>query len=45
VQKKTKILRIRGPKIEEKIGNYKIEVQAKYLRIQIGGRGRDIFPS
>ena len=32
---KTKILRIRGPKIEGKIG--------KYLGIQIGGKGKDIF--
>ena len=39
---KTKILRIRGPTIEE-MGNNKIEKEAKYLRIQIGGRGRDIF--
>ena len=42
-EEKTKILRIRGPKIEGKIGKYKIENEAKYLRIQIGGRGRDIF--
>ena len=40
---KTKILRIRGPKMGEKIGKYKIEDEAKYLGIQIGGRGRDIF--
>jgi len=37
------ILRIRGPKIEGKIGKYKIENEAKYLGIQIGGKGRDIF--
>jgi len=40
---KTKILRIRGPKTGEKIGKYKIEEEAKYLGIKIGGRGRDIF--
>ena len=40
---KTKILRIRGPNTAEKIGKYKIEEEAKYLGIQIGGRGRDIL--
>ena len=40
---KTKILRIRGPKIGDKIGKYNIEEEAKYLGVQIGGRGRDIF--
>ena len=38
-EEKTKILRIRGPKVGEKIGNYKIEEEPKYLGIQIGGRG------
>ena len=42
-EKKNRILRIRGPKIEGKIGKYKIENEAKYLGIQIGGKGRDIF--
>ena len=40
---KTKILRIRGPKLGNNIGKYKIEEEAKYLGIQIGGKGRDIF--
>ena len=40
---KNKILRIRGPKMGEKIGKYKIEEEAKYLGIQIEERGRDIF--
>ena len=43
IEEKTKILRIRGPKIEGKIGKYKIENEAKYLGVQIGGKGRDIF--
>ena len=42
-EEKNRILRIRGPKIEGKIGKYKIENEAKYLGIQIGGKGRDIF--
>ena len=40
---KTKILRVRGPPITGKIGDYNIEKEANYLGIQIGGRGRDIF--
>jgi len=35
-EEKTKILRIRAPKSEGKIGKYKIESEAKYLGIQIG---------
>merc|ERR1711874_816920 len=42
-EEKNRILRIRGPKIEGKIGKYKIENEAKYLGIQIGGKSRDIF--
>ena len=42
-EEKTRILRIRGPKVEGKIGKYKIENEAKYLGVQIGGKGRDIF--
>ena len=40
---KTKIVQIRGNKTVEEIGDYKIEEEVKYLGIQIGGRGRDIF--
>jgi len=42
-EEKNRILRIRGPKVEGKIGKYKIENEAKYLGVQIGGKGRDIF--
>ena len=42
-EEKTKILRIRGPKIEGKIGRFNIEKEARYLGIQVGGRGRNIF--
>ena len=42
-EEKTRILRIRGPKLEGKIGKYKIENEPKYLGIQVGGRGRNIF--
>jgi len=39
---KIKTVQIRGPKTEDRIGEYKIE-EAKYLGVQIGGRGGDIF--
>jgi len=42
-EENTRTLRIRGPKIEGKIGKYKIENESKYLGIQIRGKGRDIF--
>ena len=42
-EEKTRILRTREPKVRGSIGKYKIEDEAKYLGIQIGGRGRDIF--
>ena len=42
-EEKTRILRIRGPKVEGYIGKYKIKDEAKYLGVQIGERGRDIF--
>ena len=38
---KTKILQVRGTKDIKKIGEYSVEV--KYLGINIGGSGRDIF--
>merc|ERR1711874_522546 len=42
-EEKTKILRIRVPKVEGKIGRFNIEKEARYLGIQVGGRGRNIF--
>ena len=42
-EEKTRILKIRGPAIEGKIGKYKIEQEVNYLGIQIGGTGRNIF--
>ena len=36
-------MRIRGTSKEEKIGKLKIEKETKYLGIQLGGKGRDIF--
>merc|ERR1711874_267732 len=35
--------RIRGPKVEGKIGKYRIKNEVKFPGIQIGGKGRDIF--
>merc|ERR1712055_3456 len=42
-EKKTKILKIRGPETKDKIGRFKVEKEARYLGIQVGGRGRNIF--
>ena len=42
-EKKTKILKIRGSGDSEMIGRYKVEKEARYLGIQVGGRGRSIF--
>merc|ERR1712226_777124 len=42
-EKKTKILKIRGPGKSEMIGMVKIEKEARYLGMQVGGRGRNIF--
>ena len=42
-EKKTKILKIRGSGDKEKIGRFKVEKEARYLGIQVGGRGRNIF--
>merc|ERR1712055_368640 len=40
---KTKILRIKGPGTSKKIGRFKVEKEAKYLGVMIGGRGRNIY--
>ena len=40
---KTKILRIKGPGTSKKIGRFKIEEEAKYLGVMVGGRGRNIY--
>ena len=42
-EEKTKIMRIRGPGRGEMVGRFKVEKEARYLGIQIGGRGRNIF--
>ena len=42
-EEKTKIIKIRGPDKDEKIGKFKVEKETKYLGIQVGGRSRDIF--
>ena len=40
---KTKIMKIRGPDVEEIAGEYEIVKETKYLGIQIGGKGRNLF--
>ena len=42
-KEKTKIMKIRGPSTTEKRGEFNIEKEVKYLGIQLGGRGKDIF--
>ena len=42
-REKTKIMVIRGTNINSKIGDYEVVEEVKYLGIQLGGRGKDIF--
>merc|ERR1711909_152145 len=42
-EEKTKILRIKGPGTSKKIGRFKVEEEAKYLGVMVGGRGRNIY--
>ena len=42
-EKKTKIMRVRGPDDYSQIGNYDMVTETKYLGITVGGRGRNIF--
>ena len=42
-KEKTKILIVRGPKTTEKIGDFDVVDEVKYLGIQLGGIGKDIF--
>ena len=44
-EEKTKILKVRGPENENKthIGKFKIEKETKYLGIQLGRKGSNIF--
>merc|ERR1712239_82881 len=42
-EEKTKIMRIKGPETQQKIGEYEMVTEAKYLGITIGGRWRDNF--
>ena len=41
-KEKTKILIVRGPQVE-KIGDYEVTKEIKYLGIKLGGRSRQIF--
>ena len=40
---KTKIMKVRGPDIGDMVGELEVVKETKYLGIQIGGRGRNIF--
>merc|ERR1712179_501380 len=42
-EEKTKIIKIKGPGNSKRIGKFKVEKEAKYLGIMVGGRGRNIF--
>ena len=40
---KTKIMKVRGPDIGDKVGEFEVVKDTRYLGIQVGGRGRNIF--
>merc|ERR1712030_122246 len=40
---KTKIMKIRGPEVGDRIGDFEVVKENKYLGIQMGRRGRNIF--
>ena len=42
-ESKTKVLHVRGSEKIEKIGDYTVEEEVKYLGVNLEGRGRDIF--
>ena len=43
MNQKPKLLHVRGSEKIEKIGDYTVEEEVKYLGGSLGGRGRDIF--
>merc|ERR1711874_857190 len=40
---KIKIMKIRGPDIGDKLGEFEVVKETKYFGVQVGGRGRNIF--
>ena len=40
---KNKIMKIRGPDIGDKVGELEVVKETRYLGVQVGGRGRNIF--
>ena len=42
-EEKTNVIVVRGKCEKDRIGKYKIVKETKYLGIQMGGHGRDIF--
>ena len=40
---KTKIMRVRGPEIGDRVGELEVVKETKYLGVQVGGRDRNIF--
>ena len=42
-EEKSKVLQIRGREKPEKVGNFEVVKEVKYLGIKVGGRGRYIF--
>merc|ERR1711913_174340 len=40
---KTKIMRVRGPEIGDRVGELEVVKETKYLGVLVGGRGRNIF--
>merc|ERR1711874_370754 len=40
---KTKIMKVRGPEIGERVGELEVVKETKFLGVMVGGRGRNIF--
>ena len=42
-EEKSKVLQVRGRERPEKVGNFEVVKEVKYLGVKVGGRGRNIF--
>ena len=42
-EEKSKVLQVRGREKTEKVGNFEVVKEVKYLGIKVEGRARDIF--
>merc|ERR1711888_417863 len=42
-EEKSKVLQVRGREKPRRVGNFEVVEEVKYLRVKVGGRGRNIF--